>query len=140
MPVSFQYQVSSFKVKNQKLLINWFLTVAFLENKEIEKIDFVFCNDEFLLTLNQKFLKHKTLTDILTFDDSTKRKISAEIYVSIPRVKENATYFKVGFIDELHRVMIHGLLHCCGYKDKHEKERNRIRRKEDEYLQLLDQL
>jgi probable rRNA maturation factor len=140
MPVSFQYQIFSFKIKNQKHLVNWFLTVAFLENKEIEKIDFVFCNDEFLVKLNEKFLKHKTLTDILTFDDSTKRQINAEVYISIPRVKENATYFKVGFIDELYRVMIHGLLHCCGYRDKSEKEKKLIRRKEDEYLQLLHQL
>jgi len=140
MPVSFHYQISSFKIKNKKRIIDWLLAVAFLEQKEIEKIDFIFCDDEFLLSLNQKFLHHKTLTDIITFDDSSKKEIDAEIFISIPRVKENATYFKVGNEDELHRVMIHGVLHCSGYGDKTEIDKKRMRKKEDEYLRLLQKM
>ena len=140
MPVSFDYQVSSFLLKRKKQLVNWILLVAYVEKKEIEKIDFVFCSDEFLLELNRKFLSHKTYTDILTFDYSEGNEIMAEIYISIDRVKENALKLKVSFEEELHRVMIHGVLHCFGYEDKKKASQKKIRRKEDEYLRLLAEM
>jgi len=102
MPVLFHYQDSSHKIRNKKRIVDWLLAVAFLEQKEIEKIDFVFCDDEYLLLLNKKYLHHKTLTDIITFDESTKKEIAAEIYISVQRVEENATYFEVGFEEEVH--------------------------------------
>lgn len=136
MPFAFHYQASGFRVKNRKQLISWLLTAAFLEHKEVEHIDFIFCDDDFLFELNSRFLKHRTLTDILTFDQSTRHRLKAEIYISIDRVKENAVMYTTPFRVELRRVMIHGLLHCMGYKDKNVKEQKKMRRKEDEYLKL----
>lgn len=114
--------------------------VAHEEKKVIESVGYVFCNDEFLLALNKKFLSHKTLTDIITFDYSQKNKIVAEIYISIDRVKENAFLFKNSISEELNRVMIHGVLHCMGYGDKNEKDKKKMRSKEDYYLKLLNDL
>jgi rRNA maturation RNase YbeY len=140
MPVSFHYQVPSFRVKNKKKIIDWILLIAFLEKKEIEKVDFVFCDDAYLLHLNKNFLSHATLTDIITFDYSGKRIITAEIYISIERVKENKTNFEVSFEEELHRVMIHGVLHCFGYGDKTAAESRRMRREENRCLKLLNEI
>lgn len=137
MPFSFHYQIKSFRVKGKKLMADWLLTAAFLEHKEIEHIDFVFCDDAFLLELNKKFLHHRTLTDIITFDESTKHLLMAEIYISTERVKENAATYNVSFFEELRRVMIHGLLHCMGYGDKTEREKKKMRKKEEEYLALF---
>ena len=106
------------------------------EKKKTGEINFIFCNDRFLYSLNKKFLKHNTLTDIITFQ-YPKKTLSAEIYISIPRVRENAKKFKVGFENELSRVMIHGALHLCGYKDKTAKQKKEIRKKEDYYLSCL---
>lgn len=137
MPVTFQYQTRGFRVRNQKQLANWLLTAAFLEHKEIERIDYVFCDDAFLLSLNKQFLHHHTLTDIITFDESTKHLLMAEIYISVERVKDNAAAYGVSFNEELLRVMIHGMLHCMGYNDKSEKDKKKMRRKENEYLKLF---
>ena len=137
MPIAFYYQVPSFKVRNKKQIREWILTVAFIEKKEIEKIDYIFCDDEFLLGLNTKFLHHKTLTDIITFDDSSDDVISAEIYISIPRVKENAAIFETSLQRELYRVMIHGVLHCMGHRDKSKKDQQKMRRLEEKYLRMI---
>src|SRR6187399_1752283 len=131
MPLSFYYQVPSFRIKNKKKITDWILLIAFLEKKEIEKVDFIFCDDAFLLRLNKNFLSHSSLTDIITFDYSEKKIITAEIYISVERVKENKTNFKVSFDEELHRVMIHGVLHCFGYRDKTATEKKRMRREEN---------
>lgn len=136
MPVSFHYQSGSFRVKKRKLLIDWLLTAAFMEHKEVEHISFVFCDDDYLLSLNREFLNHKTLTDIITFDESTRNLLQAEIYISIDRVKENAAAFAATFDEELRRVMIHGVLHCMGYSDKNEKDKQKMGKKEDQYLKL----
>src|SRR5258706_11540372 len=144
MPVSFHYQIPHFRLKNKKQITEWILLVAFLEKREIERIDFNFCSDEFLFELNKKFLSHKTYTDILTFDYSEGIKVIAEIYISIPRVKENAATFSnvsnfgkgSSFDIELRRVILHGVLHCFCYSDKSDREKKLIRRKEDEYLKL----
>ena len=141
MRISFHYQVPSFRIKNKKRLTDWILLVAFLEKKEVEKIDFIFCNDEYLLQLNKQFLSHKNYTDVLTFNYSEKKKsITAEIYGSIDRVRENARLFNVSFEEELHRVIIHGILHCIGYHDKNDRDRRRMRNKEDECLGLLEEM
>jgi probable rRNA maturation factor len=140
MPVSFHYQIPSFRIKNKKKITDWILLIAFLEKKEIEKVDFVFCDDEYLLLLNKHFLSHVTLTDIITFDYSEKKIITAEIYISVERVNENKTNFKVSFEEELHRVMIHGVLHCLGYGDKSEGEKKIMRREETKCLKLLNEI
>ncbi len=108
------------------------------EDIRFKSISYIFCSDEFLLKLNQQYLNHDTLTDILTFTLSeSSLDIVSEIYISIERVEENALKLRVPFITELYRVMIHGILHLCGYSDQTEIEKARMRKKEDHYLALL---
>lgn len=133
MPVQFFSQNISFSFHKKIAVRKLILAIVRKEKKKAGGINFIFCTDAFLLALNTKFLKHSTLTDIITFYYSSKD-ISGEIFISIPRVKENAKKFNVSFENELHRVMIHGILHLCGYKDKSEKQKKEIRRKEDYYL------
>ena len=141
MPISFHSQVSKFTLKKKKKIIDWILLVAYLERTEVNEISYVFCDDEFMLKLNNDFLHHNYYTDIVTFDYSAgHKKIAAEIYISIERVLENSKLLKTNFEDELRRVMIHGVLHCIGYSDKHQKSQNRMRKKENEYLQIFSQI
>jgi len=105
------------------------------EGKKLNLVNFVFCTDEELRKLNNVFLKHNYYTDILTFDLSeSKADITADIFISIDRTRDNAKIFSVSFSKELHRVMIHGILHLCGYKDKKKSDIKRIRETEDKYL------
>jgi rRNA maturation RNase YbeY len=122
-----------------KLLLKTFLASVFAQEKKVFKlVSYVFCTDEFLLKLNQQYLKHNTLTDILTFTLSeTSLPIISEIYISIERVKENAEKLNVSFVEELYRVMIHGILHLCGYADHSHFEKQEMREKEDFYLSQL---
>lgn len=107
------------------------------EEQELQHLQYVFCSDEYLLHINQEFLQHDTYTDIVTFELSPVPDVTeGEIYISIDRVKENADKFGVTENYELHRVMFHGALHLCGYKDKTKKEEELMRQKEDEYLKL----
>lgn len=116
--------------------IQWIKKVIDLENKILGDIVFVFCNDTYLLSKNIQFLKHNTLTDVITFDYCTKNKINGDILISIDRVKENSTIFKVEFLNELDRVMVHGLLHLLGYKDKTKKDAEIMKSKENFYLSI----
>ena len=117
---------------------------TFWINKSIKKektrliaLGVIFCSDEYLFQLNIQYLNHKTLTDIITFDYSEAPKlINGEIYISIERVKDNATKFKKSFDEELHRVIIHGVLHLIGYNDKTPREKSTMRKKEEAYLSL----
>ena len=122
-----------------KLLLKTFLTSIFTKEKvDFKSVKYVFCTDEYLLRLNQEYLKHNTLTDILTFTYSdTFSPIISEIYISIERVRENAGFLKIVYQDELHRVMIHGILHLCGYNDGTPKQKADMRAKEDFYLKRL---
>ena len=115
----------------------WLEHVADEEHKTIGNISFVFCTDEYLLEKNIQFLKQETLTDVIAFDYSDKNKISGDILISIDRVKENAKIFEDTFLNELNRVMVHGLLHLLGYKDKTKKNANEMRKKEDYYLSKI---
>jgi probable rRNA maturation factor len=111
-----------------------------MENEEraFESLDYIFCNDEYLLDINQAYLKHDDLTDIITFDLSDNPAIiKGEIYISVERVQDNSLLFNTSFRDELARVVFHGALHLCGYKDKSKKEQLEIRRKEDHYLKIF---
>lgn len=100
----------------------------------LNRLDYVFCSDEYLLKINQKFLKHDYYTDIITFDLSETKKTQGEIYISIDRVRENAVLNSVFFKEELVRVLFHGALHLCGYKDKKKEEIVLMRKKENYYL------
>lgn len=125
----------TFSLKD-KLLIKSLVARIFAEEDVVFKtVSYVFCNDEFLLKLNQQYLNHDTLTDILTFTLSgSSLPIVSEIYISVERVQENAADLKIEFSKELHRVMIHGVLHLCGYSDVSDSEKSEMRRKEDYYL------
>ncbi|WP_438947036.1 rRNA maturation RNase YbeY [Sediminibacterium sp.] len=108
------------------------------ERKELREINYIFCSDEMLLKINQDFLQHNYYTDIITFGlQEPGQPIEAEIYISIDRVKDNATQHGVGYENEMMRVLFHGALHLCGYKDKKKSEIQEMRAKEDQYLQLI---
>ncbi len=118
-------------------MVSWIKEVIKNEKARLIEINYIFCSDEHLLSLNQKFLDHNTLTDIITFSNSTNKGIlEADIYISVPRVQENAQNFKVDFQDEMNRVMIHGVLHLLGFKDKKPTEKALMRKKEEACLSL----
>jgi len=121
-------------LKHKTKIRQWILDTIQAEKKTLEEISYVFCSDNYLLKINQDHLNHDTYTDIITFDYTEDNLISSEIYISIDRVKENARNLSIAMLDELHRVIIHGVLHLCGYKDKTEKEAKTMRSKEDYYL------
>lgn len=112
----------------------WLNQVISNEAKEEGDITYIFCDDDYLLEKNIRFLNHNTLTDVITFDYCEGNSVSGDIFISIERVKENSEVFKVAFLTELNRVMVHGLLHLLGYKDKTERESNLMRKKENYYL------
>jgi rRNA maturation RNase YbeY len=140
--IRFHSQDITFKLKNPKLVSDWLLRVAKKEQAGFASLDFIFCGDSFLSTINRDFLQHDEYTDIITFDYGDTRKsrqqIEGEIYVSVERVKENATAYRTQFEDELHRVMVHGVLHLCGYGDKTPAEKAEMRKKEDACLSLRE--
>lgn len=133
MPILFFSEKITFPFKNRNRVKKILLTILRKERKRAGDISFTFCNDTFLLSLNKKFLSHNTLTDIITFQYPS-QKLTGEIFISVPRVKENAKKFNVSIENELHRTMIHGVLHLCGYKDKNIVQKKKIRKKEDYYL------
>tara|TARA_B110000977_G_C11061925_1_gene486304 strand:+ start:1206 stop:1628 length:423 start_codon:yes stop_codon:yes gene_type:complete len=125
-----------FVMENQENIIRWFTETAEKEGKVIGALNYIFCDDAYLIKLNLEFLKHDTYTDIITFDYSVGNELISDLYISTERVGENAKEYKVSFENELKRVLIHGLLHLCGYKDKTEREALVMRSKEDYYLSL----
>ena len=140
MPIRFFSEEVDLKIKNPTKVRRWILESAKKEKCRISDVNYIFCSDKYLLRLNKEFLGHTTLTDIITFDYSEGSDISGEIYISTERVAENALKFKSDFTVELHRVMIHGILHLCGYKDKRPSEKTLMRKKEDAYLSLCKRL
>ena len=131
MPISFNNQSIPFKLKNKAKLKLWIKSVVEKEKHTLGTINYVFCDDAELLEINLKHLNHNTFTDIITFDYTEGVKINSDIFISINRVEENAKKFKVSFEEELHRVIIHGVLHLCGYKDKSKSDTELMRKKEN---------
>ena len=131
--IDFQY-IENDKLSNTEDLNLWINNVIKEEEMIIGELVYVLCNDEYLLKKNIQFLNHNTLTDVITFDYSDDKIISGDILISTERVVENAKIFNVNYLTELHRVMVHGLLHLLGYKDKIEKDANTMREKENYYL------
>ena len=132
--IDFQFiDVKKIALKNSD---DWLKKVIATENKQLGKIIFVFCNDYYLLKKNIQFLKHDTLTDVITFEYSMDGQISGDILISVDRVKENSKKFDVTFLNELDRVMVHGLLHLLGYNDKSKQDAKLMRSKEDFYLSI----
>lgn len=130
---------NEFELGSESNTERWLKSVALKEGYGIGELNYVFCDDEYLLDLNKRYLDHDTFTDIITFDYTENDEINGEVYISIDRVGENAETYNASFDDELNRVMVHGLLHLCGYADKTEEEKAGMRSKENEYLKLADQ-
>ncbi|MDZ4664154.1 MAG: rRNA maturation RNase YbeY [Bacteroidota bacterium] len=134
MIISFTSHYKKFKLQKSASLKKWVEAVIKKEKKKVGEIQYVFVSDEDLLKMNKQFLKHATYTDIITFDYSDNETISGDIFISIERVKENSVKFNTEFNDELHRVLIHGVLHLCGYKDKTKKDAALMRKMEENSL------
>ena len=134
--ISFQ-SADTFSLKTEPKVIKCIELLAKEELREIGGIAFVFCDDNYLHKINLEFLKHDTFTDIITFDYSAGNEIISEIYISVDRVEDNAKKYSQTFEDEIHRVIIHGVLHLCGYKAKLAADKQIMRDKENHYLSLL---
>ena len=113
---------------------DWLYQIIISEHKKIGEINYIFCDDEHLLQVNQDFLQHDYYTDVITFDYVKGKTISGDIFVSLPRISDNSSSMKKDFQSEFLRVLAHGVLHLCGYKDKTEEEITEMRNKEDFYL------
>lgn len=135
--IQFNYN-TEFLLDNPNHIKKWISQSIDKESYKLGDINYIFSNDEYLYELNVKYLNHNTLTDIISFDDTMGKLLSGDIFISIERVKENAKEYKTVFEDELHRVMIHGILHFCGYKDKTIEDKQLMRKKEDYYLSLRE--
>ena len=134
IPVQFHF-LSYCTLQNRRLLKMFILSIFKKEKKSLETLSIIFCNDEYLLGLNRQFLKHDFYTDILSFPLSkAKQPLVAEIYISVDRVRENARLSGSTFKEELHRVIFHGILHFCGYRDKSVADIKTMRRMENKYL------
>lgn len=134
MKIRFSKENVSFRIKDAGKIKKWLEDVLLIEKKTGDSIFFIFCSDESLYEKNLAFLSHKTYTDIITFDYSNDLVVSGEIYISVDRIKENAVKFAVPEAEELKRVMVHGVLHLCGYKDKTKAQKVKMRRKENAHL------
>ncbi len=134
--INFFNENVAFLLRNKSYLKSWISDTVISKKKRVGLINFVFCTDMYLLTLNKTYLHHNTLTDIITFDYTVKNRVSGDIFISIERVKYNSKLLNISFKDEVHRVMIHGILHLCGYGDKLPKEKASMRKLEDKYLSL----
>jgi rRNA maturation RNase YbeY len=132
--ISFNYQ-TDFKLKDLSKIEAWVISSIKNESKNIGEINYIFCSDDALYDMNVKFLNHDTLTDIISFDYTQGILVSGDIYISIDRVLDNSKSYDTSFEEELRRVIIHGVLHYCGYKDKTEEEAFTMRQKEDYYLE-----
>lgn len=134
--IEFNYQ-NNFAPLGDLEYSNWLNAVATSEDKTIGNLSYVFCSDDFLLEINQSYLNHDTYTDIITFDYNEDGLLSGEIYISTDRVVENALRFRESETNELHRVMVHGLLHLCGYPDKTDEEKDVMRKLENEKIKMF---
>ena len=125
----------AYKLKNKLKVRQWITDTIVAEGFKLQELTYVFCSDTYLLQINQQYLDHDTFTDIVTFDNSEiEGEITGDIFISIPRIQENAAIFKVSETDELHRVIIHGALHLLGYTDKSPADQKKMTEKEDYYL------
>lgn len=135
--IRFFNEQTEFSLPHPRKTSQWLKLVAGKEKTSIGELNYIFCSDPYLHDINRKFLNHDTYTDIITFDNSTVRGvIEGDVFISLDRVKENAEKYNVTFDEELHRVMVHGVLHLIGYTDKSPLEKQRMKKKEDAYLSL----
>ncbi len=131
--INFHYE-TDFELEDEKATASWISNTIIEENSKEGEINYIFCSDDYLHKINLEYLDHDTLTDIISFDYSVGKELHGDIYISVDRVEENASEFEVSFHDEIARVIIHGILHYCGYKDKSVDDARLMRSKEDYYL------
>ncbi len=135
--INFNFE-TEFSLESKDIISTWISEVIINEDCKEGELNYIFCDDEYLHKLNIEFLDHDTLTDVISFDYSVGKELHGDVFISVDRVKDNAEDLDVNFNDELHRVMIHGVLHYCGYKDKSDEESKVMRAKEDFYLNKLE--
>ncbi len=136
-PIHFFLSDVRYNLRQRVELREWITQVVRKEKKEEGKINFIFCSDNYLLQMNRDHLQHDYFTDVITFDYSEGKSINGEIYISVDRVRDNAKTMGIRVQDEMHRVMVHGVLHLLGYKDKTPADVKRMRAKEDACLRML---
>lgn len=134
--ISFNYE-TDFELGNETLFSNWIAKIIESENRLEGEINYIFCDDDYLHKINLQYLNHDTLTDIISFDYSEGNFLQGDIFISIERVQDNATDFNISLLEELKRVMAHGILHYCGYKDKSAEEKKIMRQKEEEKMKMF---
>lgn len=134
--ISFNYE-TDFELEDETLFSNWISAIISSEDKEEGEINYIFCDDDYLHKINVEYLNHDTLTDIISFDYSERNFLQGDIFISVERVKDNALDFNVSFAEELKRVMAHGILHYCGYKDKSASDEKLMRQKEEEKIKMF---
>jgi probable rRNA maturation factor len=137
MAISFSNDNITFNLKRKSELKTWIKSVIEKEKHVLGNLNYIFTSDDSLLKINIDYLKHNTYTDIITFNYNEGKKVNGDIFISVDRVKENANKFEVSFEEELHRVIIHGVLHLCGYKDKSKADSELMRKKENLSLRHL---
>lgn len=126
----------SYSVMHSEAIIAWLKHTCECEKQKLGEVNYVFCSDEYLYKMNVEYLQHDTYTDIITFDYSEDGVVSGDIFISVERVKENASKYGVEPVEEMHRVIVHGVLHLLGFKDKAPAEQAEMTEKEDFYLSL----
>lgn len=134
--ISFNYELD-FTLDQEEVYASWIENIIESENKILGEISYIFCDDDFLHNINMQYLNHDTLTDIISFDYTEGDVISGDIFISVERVEDNANDFNVSFDEELKRVLAHGILHYCGYKDKSDSDALLMRAKEEEKIKLF---
>ena len=134
--ISFNYE-TDFELGDEMLFSNWISAIIFSEEREEGEINFIFCDDDYLHKINLEYLQHDTLTDIISFDYCEGNFLHGDVFISVERVAENAKEFNVSFENELKRVMAHGILHYCGYKDKSKDDEVLMRQKENEKIEMF---
>lgn len=134
--ISFNYE-TNFALENESNYEDWIIRIINSEGFEAGEINYIFCDDEYLHKINMEYLNHDTLTDIISFDYSVGNLLQGDIFISVERVADNAKDFNVTFDDELKRVLSHGVLHYCGYKDKSPKDEALMREKEEEKIKMF---
>jgi len=134
--IDFNYE-TDFELQDEERYSQWLSNVILSEGKKEGEINYIFCDDDYLHKINVEYLNHDDLTDIISFDYSVGNELHGDIFISVERVKDNALDFEVSFEEELKRVIVHGILHYCGYKDKTEDDADLMREKEEEKMKLL---
>lgn len=134
--IHFFQEETRFKLPHPRKTARWIKDVVGAEKSEVITINFIFCSDQYLKRMNVQYLEHNTFTDVITFDYGNTSAVHGDVFISVDRVSENAGKFKSDIDDELHRVMVHGVLHLLGYSDKTKAAKTLMRKKEDAYLSL----